>query len=347
MCIAFYTLSQPGYKLILASNRDEFLARPTEPAKWHNFSASPNANGKVDRDENEGWVLSGIDAGATNGGTWLGITKDLRIGLLTNNRLTPPIPPFKPSLNPPSRGLLLKEFLSPKPENAPQVHQYLKSHYKSSNEYEGFNLLLFSLRNPNPEIGYLTNRPEPHLSNLHIPLTINNHDDFSIKCFGISNSPMNKPWPKVENGQKQMEKNLKQWKLNNENEKQLINRMFDILSPNIPIKTENDSKLSIQIPLINLSSHLTNSPIDNKINKINEENPTVSIDTNTNTNVLEEDKLKMKSKWYGTRTSTIILIKDNGETIFVERDILILDQNGNPKKGNDERWFNFKGDIII
>lgn len=57
---------------ILAANRDEFLDRPATPAAWHNFDAPSNDN----------WVLCGRDLGSDDKGTWLGMTRDLRIGIL-------------------------------------------------------------------------------------------------------------------------------------------------------------------------------------------------------------------------------------------------------------------------
>ncbi|WWC60626.1 uncharacterized protein I303_103200 [Kwoniella dejecticola CBS 10117] len=351
MCIAFFTLSQPGYKLILASNRDEFLARPTEPAQWHDFASSPDLSQGSDVSKPETWVLSGIDKGSANGGTWLGITKDLRVGILTNVRLTPPTPPLKASPNPPSRGLLLKQFLSPPPGHAPDLQAYLESLYPSSGDYEGFNLLLFSLKGPKADIGYLTNRPSPSLKDLN-DLSGSSNLSKNAGCMGISNSPIDEPWPKVQDGSRQMEDTLKAWQENVEDDKALIERLFGVLSHSKEIKTAEDTKWSTTIPLIDLSPTLaqrvstpSTSGGKQKPNdevKIKEENPSVSVDTVTT--VKQSDD---KPKWYGTRTSTIILVKDNGETTFVERDILRLDGKGDPISGDvsSQRWYEFKAEV--
>jgi len=90
MCIVFYTLDQPGYRLyviysppilinrILASNRDEYLDRPATPAGWHDFGDTPSRKDISD----QAWVLSGRDTSSSTGGTWLGMTSDLRIGVM-------------------------------------------------------------------------------------------------------------------------------------------------------------------------------------------------------------------------------------------------------------------------
>ncbi|WWC88181.1 uncharacterized protein L201_003086 [Kwoniella dendrophila CBS 6074] len=376
MCIAFFTLSQPGYKLILASNRDEFLARPTSPAKWHNFSAPRNDNHVVDQVHEAGLVLSGIDKGAKDGGTWLGMTKDLRVGILTNVRHTQPTPPIKPSTNPPSRGLLLKNFLAAPPTSKlPVVHEYLSTHLDPSAEYEGFNLLLFSLSKSQAEVGYLTNRPVPCLTDLHIPSSSSSlaHETQSAKsnndsshigsrdiesddhhlpaeCFGLSNSPMNQPWPKVIQGEQRMVDTLKEWSKNDESDKELVERMFAVLSHNVPIHKDLDMMSSTTIPLFNFPIR----PVQSEEKGINGNdknesiihNPTIPVDLppNPTTPAITTIQPEDKPRWYGTRTSTIIIVKDNGETIFVERDILELDENGNPRKGSDERWVEFQAE---
>jgi uncharacterized protein with NRDE domain len=62
---------------VLASNRDEYLDRPATPAKWHDFG-----NTSSDENNDDAWVLSGRDSSSSTGGTWLGMTSDLRIGVM-------------------------------------------------------------------------------------------------------------------------------------------------------------------------------------------------------------------------------------------------------------------------
>jgi hypothetical protein len=63
---------------ILAANRDEYLDRSATPAGWHDFGNTPSREEMSD----EAWILSGRDTSSSIGGTWLGMTSDLRIGAM-------------------------------------------------------------------------------------------------------------------------------------------------------------------------------------------------------------------------------------------------------------------------
>lgn len=103
----------PDYTLILASNRDEFYARPTEPLAWHGQD-----------------MLSGLDL--QDGGTWLAATRQGRIAGLTNVR-----EPDRICSGAPSRGLLVSKcVLSEEP-----LAEHLDDLMAHSADYNGFNLV--------------------------------------------------------------------------------------------------------------------------------------------------------------------------------------------------------------
>jgi uncharacterized protein with NRDE domain len=79
----------PGYPCVLAANRDEFLARPTEAAHW--WPGEPP-------------MLAGRDLEA--GGTWLGVTRSGRFAALTNYRDR-----ARQRAGAPSRGALVTTLL--------------------------------------------------------------------------------------------------------------------------------------------------------------------------------------------------------------------------------------------
>lgn len=48
-------------------------------------------------------------------------------------------------------------------------------------------------------------------------------------------------------------------------------------------------------------------------------------------------------RWYGTRVSTVVIVRDDGHVVFVERDIALLDQSGKVQQGHDERRVVYEG----
>jgi uncharacterized protein with NRDE domain len=116
MClIVFAWKSHPGYELILAANRDEFLDRPALPARfWPEFPE----------------ILAGKDL--KEGGTWMGVDVMGRFSAVTNYREIGNI-----KKNAASRGSLPLNYLAG--EDAPG--KYLSEIDKNAMAYNGFNLL--------------------------------------------------------------------------------------------------------------------------------------------------------------------------------------------------------------
>jgi uncharacterized protein with NRDE domain len=106
----------PAYPLIVAANRDEFFARPTQAARF--WPQSPT-------------VLAGQDL--TAGGTWMGVTRQGRFAAVTNVRE----PGTHIPANAKSRGHLVKEYLL---SNA-SPGQYLETLQQDREHYTGFNLI--------------------------------------------------------------------------------------------------------------------------------------------------------------------------------------------------------------
>lgn len=134
MClIVFAWRPAHAQPLIVAANRDEFYARPTQPlAQW---ADAPH-------------VYAGRDLEA--GGTWLGVNADGRFAALTNIR-NPALP-----LGHRSRGELVAQFLT----SDDSIENYLADVASRSDEYGGFNLLVGN----RDRLYYLSSaRPEPCL----------------------------------------------------------------------------------------------------------------------------------------------------------------------------------------
>ena len=94
MCLIALAIDQSArFPLVVASNRDEFFERPTARLGW--WTPTPGAPD----------VLSGRDL--QSGGTWLGVTAQGRMAMLTNVRGAAPHEPDAPS-----RGRIVIDWLA-------------------------------------------------------------------------------------------------------------------------------------------------------------------------------------------------------------------------------------------
>lgn len=110
----------PGYRLVLAANRDEFHARPTAPAAvWH--------------DQRN--VVGGRDLEA--GGTWLAADTEGRFATITNVRAAHGRRAARRS-----RGLIVSDFLS----GRDSAEDFTASLADSGDDYDGFNVLTYDRR---------------------------------------------------------------------------------------------------------------------------------------------------------------------------------------------------------
>lgn len=91
MCVlAFAYNAHPRWRIVLAGNRDEFHERPAAAlAQWHD---RPN-------------VIAGRDL--QSGGSWLGVSPEGRLAVVTNMRTVPIPPPGRLS-----RGALIADYLA-------------------------------------------------------------------------------------------------------------------------------------------------------------------------------------------------------------------------------------------
>ena len=122
MCFIVLSYRQhPRYRVVLATNRDEFYARPTAPAAFWDEAPA---------------MLAGRDL--QGGGTWMGITRSGRLAALTNVR-----EPGRHAADAPTRGALVADFLA----GTPEPRTYLEALRPMANRYNGFNLLLGDTQN--------------------------------------------------------------------------------------------------------------------------------------------------------------------------------------------------------
>ncbi|MDP2263807.1 MAG: NRDE family protein [Hydrogenophaga sp.] len=167
MClIAFAIDADAACPLLIASNRDEFLDRPTAPLhRW----ALPGGE----------QVVAGRDL--RDGGTWLGVSASGRVAMLTNVRDAQPGPGRR------SRGELPTRWLQGDLEWPAMVETLDPA------DYGGFNLVIGDVRtrlwawvgNRDPEYPHQAARPQLHTRRL------------APGVYGLSNASLDTPWPKT------------------------------------------------------------------------------------------------------------------------------------------------------
>jgi uncharacterized protein with NRDE domain len=175
MClILFAWKSHPDYPLVVAANRDEFYERDTEGIAW--WPEHPE-------------VLAGRDRADVLGspGTWLGFTKDGKFAALTNVRA-----PSEKNPDSRTRGELSLKYLAGKDRPA----NFIAEHAKTFQHYNGFNLLMADLSDPeNAEMHWVSNRMMMG-QNIR-PRKVFPHQPLTAGVYGLSNAMLDTPWPKV------------------------------------------------------------------------------------------------------------------------------------------------------
>jgi uncharacterized protein with NRDE domain len=180
MCLIFLSINNhPNYKLIFAGNRDEFYSRKTAKAQyWEDYE----------------YIIGGRDLEA--GGTWLAMTKEGKIGMVTNYRDPKNIDPVAPS-----RGQLVTDFLI----GDEPADRYLQKVITNGKRYNGYNLIVGRAN----ELWYHSNYKK-------------GFEKLSQGFYGLSNHLLDTPWPKVMRGKEKMKPVLSQTTVDPE-------RLFEVL----------------------------------------------------------------------------------------------------------------------
>jgi len=263
-----------------------------ENAHWHNFEKE-----KVNNTGNN--VLSGRDVQA--GGTWFGVTRTGRIALLTN--ITEPVKTYSHS-----RGYLTSSFLqSDHPMPSGPLEAQVERMVPRDAQFAGFNLLLFAPSHTAQPPG------EGSEESLQFDsLFVTNHGSGgTLSCRPLSKTEQlcgcvsnaidgsdSKRWPKVEHATEEFDALLKTLP-SDMSTIELAEMLFTTLSWRSPDPIIERSQLRNTV-------HVSPFPI-----------------------FLEGVSSKSgESNLYGTRSSTVLLIKKNGDAVFIERDIWELAADG-------------------
>ncbi|GIJ88622.1 hypothetical protein Asppvi_007547 [Aspergillus pseudoviridinutans] len=318
MCIALISTAHPSYPLIVIDNRDEFLRRPTSCADWW---PEPSTN-----------VLGGRDLARATHGTWMGVTKEGKLAVLTNYRETTADEPSGVH----SRGLIVNNWLTADPEQRQSTRDFVQGMVASSEirNVGGFSLVC----------GYV-NEPLAIVSNRSA-----NMDQISWiatekgQTLGLSNTTFgDRSWPKILDGEKLMKEAINAHVQAGEDEDQLISRLLHVLSRDTLPRLSGDSTLetyllllrqSIFVPVIGAQAEKSRAADEVAAAR---DTDRVPVESQPPHDLLDKSFLQGA---YGTQKQTVVLVSANGRVRYFERTLYDNDVNAIPI-GKGDRSFEF------
>jgi uncharacterized protein with NRDE domain len=332
MCIALISTAHPKYRLILIDNRDEFLNRPTDAARWW---PSPDVD-----------VLGGRDMLRDVHGTWLGATKTGKIAVLTNYRedVTPP-----PSAV--SRGAIIKKFLT---EDVGPVEDFVRDVVNTgiAKDAGGFSLACGHI---GEKLAIISNRAGNHSDVPWIAGDV-------VQTVGLSNAAYSdRSWKKVTLGEEMMLHSIRQSIEQDEDEDALVKRFLELLSHDTLPRQQKDGDAGLETYLMKLRETILVPPLGRrdmsglkddeiaaarraqKVDIVGHNTP-VSSDT-PHSNGTPANKQLGVSGIYGTQKQTVVLADHEGNVRFFER--TLFDQNSDPiPRGKADVDVSFKIDHV-
>ncbi|KAH7087987.1 NRDE protein-domain-containing protein [Paraphoma chrysanthemicola] len=318
MCIAILTTAHPDYPFILLNNRDEYLHRPTAEATWW--------------PEPDSQVLGGYDLHRPVHGTWLGVTRQGRIAVLTNYREEGEAI----IIGARSRGLIPNAWLKTDPSKNVSTEDFARHMIEEDGVkgVGGFSLcygfvqdVVKEAKGTGKGLAIVSNRtPEV---------------DDVIRLLGkggethaLSNAAYgDRSWPKVVNGEAWTQKAISESVAANETRDQLVQRLLGVLSTDtMPRQKENEEwdmylnqlRHSIFVPSIG-RDHL-------------EEHKMPAHEVG---DVVKHKAVDATSGCYGTQKNIVMLVDKQGKAYYLER--TLFDEDAKPvEKGKGDRVFEYQ-----
>ncbi|KAF8453592.1 NRDE protein-domain-containing protein [Terfezia claveryi] len=338
MCIVLVSTQHPRYPLIILNNRDEFLHRAT--ARASRWDTPETAH-----------IFSGRDLARPERGTWLGVTQQGRITILTNFRESS----SAAAIGTRSRGAMVNAFLTAPDTSIRSVNEWVH-HLLTADGDEGcknvggFSLICGTIR---PKRGATDSGERVQLEPLAV---ISNRTQKAGEAnethwicsnpdqvYALSNDPFEspRPWPKVMLGKDLMRQAVEKAIKKDSSEDEMIEAFFGVLSrntiPKIPGRQTYDTDLeslrhSVFIPAFDVHkesqqpSNAVNGKQDSDIHTHQYQNHEVHHICATPTNSDFPNDLHPPNavpfdspRVYGTQNQTIILVDRTGRLKYIER----------------------------
>ncbi|KAE8837265.1 hypothetical protein PTNB73_08168 [Pyrenophora teres f. teres] len=315
MCIAILSSAHPDYPFILLNNRDEYLHRPTAEATWW---PSPDTQ-----------VLGGYDLHRPAHGTWLGVTRQGRLAVLTNYREEDEAIVVGAR----SRGLIPNAWLKSEPSKGETTDEFAKRMIEEDGVQGvgGFSLcygfMQDVVKSQNNGLAIVSNRTPDVKGVIHLL-------DQPNQTHALSNAAYSdRSWPKVINGEAWTRHAISESVAAKETPEQLISRLLAVLSTDtMPRQKENEEwdmylnqlRHSIFIPAIG-RDHLEEHRM-----------PAHEIG-----DVVKNKAEDATSGCYGTQKNIIVLCDREGRVTYFER--TLYDGDAKPiETGKGDRKFEYQ-----
>lgn len=297
MCIALLSTSHPQYSLILLSNRDEFLDRPTAPAHWWE---PPNSH-----------VLGGRDLQRPEKGTWLGLSKDGRIAVLTNFREE-----GQEVASEKSRGAMVNAYLSSPPGDRESDEEFARRLVEDVgiNDVGGFSLVFGRLHSSSADgsssggLSIISNRTTDPSNLVRVATKPGEVQGLSNSHFGDLS------WPKIVHGEQLLRQSISSSAARQDPEDRLIASLFDVLSvntfPQVP-KGEDFNVYARQMRNSIFIPHVGGEGVETETSN-GLRSASESCDSN-------HARVEVGKPGYGTQKQTVVLVSREGRVKFIER----------------------------
>ncbi|KAJ5759647.1 hypothetical protein N7520_006803 [Penicillium odoratum] len=316
MCIALISTAHPNYSLIVIDNRDEFLHRPTSEPDWW--------------PEPYSYVLGSRDLARSTHGTWMGVTKQGKLAVLTNYREDKACQ----AIGQYSRGVIVNNWLTSPPKEQ-TTHSFVQSMVASeeAKRVGGFSLVCGHINKP---LAIVSNRSSDMDQIAWVAAEKN-------QTRGLSNTTFDdRSWPKIVNGEQLMASSIQAHAQAQEDEDALIERLLQVLStdtlprlPNEPNTIDTYTqhlRKSIFIPLIGTKDD---------INRDTEMVAAAQIEDEVNMPVNGAIGPDYTSGPYGTQKQTVLLANLDGRVRYFERTLWDRNVDAVPT-GQGDRSFEFQ-----
>lgn len=342
MCIVLFTTAHPEYALIVIDNRDEYILRPTSRPHWWTHGTSGRQ------------VLSSRDLQRAEKGSWLGITKDGLLAVLTNYREINLDDTKHPIHGVKSRGGMTTAWLGGLADGGVTdgVRQLVQN--GGVKGVGGFSMVCGKLRKETEGIAIVSNRCGDVAD---VPVVGKKRGEI----WGLSNTAFDasgeaEEWPKIRMGKELLKEAIDGSVAASSSEDDLVSRLFSVLDQDtLPINDGNTSlvdyisqlKESIFIPPIGDEVH-RNDMKDARAKGIavwatDDQVAVEALAIEGRPDPAPSPMMGFETGMYGTQRQTVILVDWEGNVTMVER--ALFDGNGNEvPRGKGDLEFRFKID---